>query len=257
MGTSRSMVLLTKGRPSLQVENIQRRLGRWAGCVFGSKDGDFVVHTKDSPFAMAKLAGEHLFMITLLPRSYWESEDSSIFLQGAQGDSRLEAMLMVCKGAVLIDSQVGTAASMPFLAKLTAAMMEKDTPVLILPTSGRSHLVCDDLRTTLVKARSAEQLLPLLLNFQVIPRGDGEYLCLTMGMQMFDLPDVAMRCTQGEYERVAAAVQSTAAYQAQQGKALPVGDTMTIPGLGDLTAVEAAIQGLEDVPLIELQWRES
>jgi hypothetical protein len=76
-------------------------------------------------------------------------------------------------------------------------------------------------------------------------------------MHFFDLPDLGMRSRPEEIEAAGQALQSFSMYLVSRGQAVPVGDTLTIPGCGDYRVAEpgfapsphAAFGSVELVPV--------
>ncbi|MHC4982297.1 MAG: DUF4261 domain-containing protein [Planctomycetota bacterium] len=241
----RSLVLLTAARAQLRAENVKRRITRWTGLGFGEgKEAEnFIVGGDAGEIVMAKLDKEHLFLVNLLDRPYWETEDPKPYVEQAEADGNesLAEQLTACRGAVVIDSHLSPdpGVAVMYLAKLAAAVMEKDTPVLVVPASLKADAVRNEMRSALGRASELKDLLPYLLNFQVLPVGAaGEVMCTTLGMKLFDLPNVVMRSAADDLELAATAVQSVAAYVVQRKKRIAVGDTVGIPSLGELRVVE-------------------
>jgi len=243
MSSFRSIVLLTTGSPQLRVDSIKRRMTRWTGLAFSDEKDEadnFIVG--EAGVFMAKVAADCVYMLTLLDRPYWDSEDVEIYAEQARmrDDDPLASGLVKCHGAILFDAHVvsdGPTGTL-HLAKLAAAAMEADTPVMVVPSSANVHRVGTEMRSALGRAREPAELMPYLLNFLVTPHASGQVLCLVTGMQFFDLPDLGMVCAADEIETAAAALQSTAGYEVQRGQAIALGETLTVPDAGDFRAIE-------------------
>ena len=128
---------------------------------------------------------------------------------------------------------------MDTFVNVAAALMENDTPVLVVPVSLKASMVSSEMRSALGRASAPADLMPWAINFQFLAEDESHGVALTMGMQQFGLPNVAMRYTADNAHEAAGAVQSLAIYQVHCGKPMPVGDTMTIPDHGDLRCVSA------------------
>ena len=248
-----SIVLLTTGKPQLAADNITRRLTRWTGCTFSGRQDEsenFVVLSP--PTGMIKLAGEFMFAVTVLERSYFDSEDAHPYLEQAKlaDDERLAGLLRSCRGAIIIDAHIieRPCESLHYLAKIAAAMMEQDTPVMLVPPSLVVRAVSGELRSAMGRADDVDELMPHVMNFSAAPEAQGGLIaCLTLGMHMLALPNVIMRCCQDQedVEQCAQAVQSLAAYMVNRRQAVSVGDTTEIASgsLGFLRVVPATRDG--------------
>ena len=253
-----SIVLLTKGKPQLAADNITRRLTRWTGCTFSGRQDEsenFVVLSP--PTGMIKLAGEFLFAVTVLERSYFDSEDAHPYLEQAKlaDDERLAGLLRSCRGAILIGAHIieRPYESLHYLAKIAAAMMEEDTPVMLVPPSLVARAVSGELRSAMGHADDVDELMPHVMNFSAAPEAQGGLItCSTLGMHMLALPNVIMHCgqEQEDFEQCAAAVQSLATYMVKRRQAVAVGDTTEIAsgGLGFLRVVPATMDGKAQDP---------
>ena len=253
-----SIVLLTTGKPQLADDNITRRLARWTGCTFSGSEDDsenFVVLGPQT--GMIKLAGEFLFAVTVLERSYFDSEDARPYLEqaGQAGDEHLAGLLRSCRGAIIIDAHIieRPYESLLYLAKTAAAMMEQDTPVMLVPPSLVVRAVSGELRSAMGRANDAAELMPHVMNFSAAPEArDDRLACSTLGMDMLTLPNVIMHCgqEQEDVEQCAAAVQSLATYMVKRRQAVSVGDTTEVGsgGMGFLRVVPATMDGRAQDP---------
>jgi len=201
-----------------------------------------------------------MFLVMALKRPYWQTEDVRPYLAQAEmeDDRRLSKYLRACRGAMLLDAHVSPdlPQSLLYLAKLTAAAIEGDTPVLVVPTSLKACVVSSEMRSALGRAAAPADLLPHVLNFQLLAENESRGVARTFGMQVFGLPNVAMRYSADTVHQIAGAVQSVAAYQVHCGEAMPIGDTMTIPNLPDLRCIAAdgIIPDAEPGEVIGLEW---
>ncbi|MBT3202380.1 MAG: hypothetical protein HN350_20965 [Phycisphaerales bacterium] len=258
MENCQSIVLLTTGKPQLAVENIIRRLTRWTNCQFSKHDDESENFVTLSPTTgIIKLGGEFMFTVTILERSYFDTEDAQPYLEQAElsGDNRLAGLLQSCSGAILIDAHIITQPykSILYLAKIAAAMMEQDTPVMLVPPSLVVREVSGELRSAMGRATDATELMPHMMNFSAEPNAQGDQVtCLTFGMHMLALPNVIMRCglEQQDIEQCAEIVQSIASYMVDRRQAMPIGDTTEVANgnLGILRVVHAEIDNIAQDP---------
>lgn len=236
----RSIVLLTKGAPVVDSEKVKQRLGKWLNVRFTERSDEasnFFVG--DGNMYMAKLHGTNIYMVTLLNRPYWDSEDLlpyEYLLNLGNKTSLLESMKNT-QGAIMIDAHIGsTPQQMLGLAKLAVSLMASNTTVLLSPAAYHPEKITTELAQKLIGAKQAADLLGPLCS--VVPLRMDEKTqrvqVRTRGLAMFDLPDVLVE-TQGRPEQVQQAmevVQSVSMYQVQRGKALPPGDTCSVPDAG-------------------------
>jgi len=232
-----SIVLVTRGRPALDVEKVKQRLAKWLGVSFpaGGDEMDNFIVGEDARY-MVKLRSTSMFMITLLPCPYFEGEDVSMYQLEDALRERGGFIEGLCKlpGAIVIDALLGPVADrLVLLAKLAAACISADTKFMVCPASFKAEKITEDLARQLVTAKSPGELLTPLCNFLPLAK-DGKIFYRTFGMSMLGLPDVAAvsEDDQEQIERTMTAVQSTAVYQVSLGRSLPHGDTCTMPGCG-------------------------
>lgn len=249
MDNWQSIVLLTIETPHPVREDVVRRLTRWTGLEFGeAKEASRNFVVLDSRGGMLKLDGDQLFVVTALERPYFASEDIEPYEEqaGFAGDQRMVNLLRTCRGAILIDAHIIQRPydSLRRLAQIAAAMMAPDTPVMLVPPSAKALAVTGEVRSAMGRAADVAALMPYVMGFHVLEAA-GQAVCFTGGMPMLMLPDVMMRCTPGEVEAAAAAVQSLASYMVARRQAVPVGDTMELgpPGGRALRIVPAELGG--------------
>jgi len=237
----RCIVLMTRGRPQLRVENVRRRLSRWTGLVLGS--GSSFIKGNGEKF-LVSLNGETDLAVTLLQHSYWDYEDIRPYVLEAAlaGDEELAELMSGCGGATVIEEHRATdgPTATAHLAKLAAAIMEVETPVVVVPPAMISWRVDNDIRSVLGRATRAEDLLGPLVGFHVAPvqpPAAGKYLCYAQGMQLFDLPDMGIYCNDN-LESAMGALRAAAKALVGGGKAPAVGETLSVEGAGELRFIE-------------------
>jgi hypothetical protein len=232
-----SIVLLTRGAPELDADKVKQRITKWTGVKFSDNNNEtdnFLVGN-DKRY-MVKLNSSCMYMITLLHRPYWDSEDIRPYEYVVKTGGRPELLevLKNTQGAILIDSHIGPVNNgLLGLARLAAACLSSDTRAMVIPAAIKAEKITEELARKLVLAKEPSDLLSPLCNF--VPFWEeGKVRCMTRGMSMLGLPDVTMVVDDNEeqFDRAMAAVQSVAAYQVSLGKALPEGDTCEVPDCG-------------------------
>jgi len=241
MGVFRSIVLLTKTLPSLHVGYVQSNLEAHGFVFSGADDAENFIVGEDEIF-IVKLAGENLFMIRLLTGSYWgmESFESFAATPEVQDNPALRESMKAAEGAILIDPHLvdnGPSTAL-YLSKLAAALMTSETSVMLVPPSWKASPVTAQLQSALMSAGTAADLVPHLLNVHIAAGTGDSFWCFVLGMHLFDLPDLGTHCTADDLETTQAVLQSHAMYVVQRGEAVPVGDTFTVPGMGDYRVTE-------------------
>ena len=108
----RSVVLLTRDEPRIDVKRAKHRLTGWLGITFpdGSDEAtNFVAGDDADTFFMAKLFGQNIYMIKVLNRPYWDSEDIRPYEDLLQSNEQLKLVEMMksTRGAILIDASGG------------------------------------------------------------------------------------------------------------------------------------------------------
>ncbi len=246
----RSVVLLTRNEPRVDVEKAKQRLAKWLGINFTDDSANFLTGGGGGEkIFMAKLFTQNIYMITLLNRPYWDSEDIKPFEYLLQLEEQPELMEMMrnTRGAILIDASIGVLPEQLLgLVKLGAALINSDTVVLLSPGTFKAHKLTTELAQTLMQAKEPTDLVSILCSFvPIISKGRIQFR--TRGLAMFDLPEVLAEAAEENEQQVdqnETAVQSVAMYQVQRGKAIPHGDTCSIPNAGSyrIAAVEGMIR---------------
>jgi len=237
------MVLLTTGEPRLSVEAVQRRLSRWTGRHFlraREARPSFAVGAAE----VYKISPSPRFpmSVTVLPGRYWACEDIEPYARyiRRRGSEAEVARMAATRGALIVVSHAtaesGRAAM--YLAKLTAALMEPDTPFLLVPPAGKARRVSKTLRSRLGRARGADAVVTDLIAVRTVAGPvSGHVVCISRGLETFGLPEIALPARPEEAKAAGSAIKWAAAAQVQAGRRLRHGQAFLHPVFGTLRVV--------------------
>jgi hypothetical protein len=239
----RSMVLLTTGAPRLPVEAVQRRLSRWTGRHF------LRAHEARPSFAVGaaevyKVSPSPRFpmSVTLLPGCYWACEPIEPYARylRRRGSEAEVARMAETHGALIVVSHATAAPARAamYLAKLTAALMDGDTPFVLVPPAGKARRISKTLRSRLGRARGPDAVVGDLISVRTVAGPvSGHVVCVSRGVEMFGLPEIALPARPGEAKAAGSAIKWAAAAQVQAGRRLERGQAFLHPVFGTLRVV--------------------